>query len=373
MIRGQGLECRFRLDRPAFCLDIDLELPARGVTAIFGPSGSGKTTLLRCVAGLERAPGGWLSVAGEVWQDGHRWVPTHRRSLGFVFQEPSLFPHLSVAGNLRYGQLRGTGERRLCLDGAVELLGLGALLDRRPDQLSGGERQRVAIARALATAPRLLLMDEPLASLDMQRKLEILPYLERLHAELEIPVLYVSHAADEVERLADHLLVLEAGRALASGPLAETLAWLDSRPEDLAAGEAGRRAGPNPPARDVEGEMTQPTGEPWKATPRWRISRGPEVALGPGKAELLAAIDRSGSISGAARELEMSYRRAWLLAETMNRCFRQPLVATTSFRRGGASLTVEGKEVLALYRQAEDASRAAASDTLRELEARLLP
>jgi molybdate transport system ATP-binding protein len=223
----RGIQCRFRLDWPGFSLDVDLDLAARGVTAIFGPSGSGKTTLLRCVAGLERAPGGRLWMGDQAWQDGSRWVPTHRRPLGYVFQEASLFPHLSVAGNLRYGLRRSSAARQVSLDSAVELLGLGHLLDRDPARLSGGERQRVAIARALASGPRLLLMDEPLASLDLQRKQEILPYLERLHDELEIPVLYVSHSPDEVARLADHLVAIEGGRVLACGPLAETLARLD--------------------------------------------------------------------------------------------------------------------------------------------------
>jgi molybdate transport system ATP-binding protein len=222
-----GIEARFQLDWPAFGLDVDLALPAHGVTALFGPSGSGKTTLLRCIAGLERAPHGRLAVEGEVWQDERRWLAPHKRPLGYVFQEPSLFPHLTVMGNLRYGMKRAGGAQRVSLDQAIELLGIAALLERKPDRLSGGERQRVGIARALAVSPRLLLMDEPLASLDLKRKREILPYLERLHDELEIPVLYVSHSPDEVARLADYLVVMEAGRALAAGTLADTLARLD--------------------------------------------------------------------------------------------------------------------------------------------------
>ena len=222
-----GIDARFQLDWPGFSLDVDLNLPGRGVTALFGHSGSGKTTLLRCIAGLERAPQGWLAVDGEVWQDAGRWVPTHQRPIGYVFQEASLFAHLTVIGNLRYGMKRNGEAQRVSLDHAIELLGIGHLLDRKPDRLSGGERQRVGIARALAISPRLLLMDEPLAALDLKRKQEILPYLERLHDELEIPLIYVSHAPDEVARLADHLVVLEQGRALASGPLGETLARLD--------------------------------------------------------------------------------------------------------------------------------------------------
>ncbi|HYP67065.1 MAG TPA: molybdenum ABC transporter ATP-binding protein [Thiobacillaceae bacterium] len=224
-----GIQARFRLDWPGFVLDVDLQLPGRGITAVFGRSGSGKTALLRCIAGLEKAPG-FLSVAGDVWQDDavRRFLPTWQRPVGYVFQESSLFPHLSVRRNLEYGLKRlKLADRRVSLDYAVELLGIGPLLERLPGRLSGGERQRVAIARALAVSPRLLLMDEPLAALDLERKQEILPYLQRLHDELEIPLLYVSHAPDEVARLADNLVAIEAGRVLASGPIGEILSRLD--------------------------------------------------------------------------------------------------------------------------------------------------
>jgi molybdate transport system ATP-binding protein len=227
---SEGLRLRFRVQHPGFALDVDLDLPGQGVTALFGPSGSGKTTVLRCVAGLQRADSGYLSLKGDCWQDDARrlFLPTHRRPLGYVFQEASLFPHLDVRHNLTYGMRRiPAADRRVSLDQAIELLGIGHLLDRAPGGLSGGERQRVGIARALLTSPRLLLLDEPLAALDHQRKQEILPYLERLHDEFSIPVLYVSHAPDEVARLADHLVVMDEGRALASGPLSETLARLD--------------------------------------------------------------------------------------------------------------------------------------------------
>jgi molybdate transport system ATP-binding protein len=222
------IDARFHLERGGFSLDVELRLPGRGVSALFGSSGSGKTTLLRCIAGLERAPDGYLNVGGDIWQQGSTFVPTHRRPLGYVFQEASLFPHLSVRSNLEYGLKRvSSAIRKVSLDQAIELLGIDHLLERRPDSLSGGERQRVAIARALAVSPRILLMDEPLAALDLARKREILPYLERLHDELEIPVIYVSHSPDEVARLADHIVVMEAGRAVVSGPLIETLARLD--------------------------------------------------------------------------------------------------------------------------------------------------
>lgn len=222
------IKAQFFIDWPGFSLDLDLELPGRGVTAIFGHSGSGKTTLLRCIAGLERAQRGFMSFKGDIWQDEHTFLSVYKRPLGYVFQEASLFPHLSVLDNLRYGQKRiAAAERKVSLDQAVELLGIGYLLERKPDRLSGGERQRVGIARALAVSPRILLMDEPLAALDLARKQEILPYLERLHDELEIPVLYVTHSPDEVARLADYLVAMDAGRVTARGPLAETLAWLD--------------------------------------------------------------------------------------------------------------------------------------------------
>lgn len=219
---------RFRLDRGDFLLDVDLALPGKGVSALFGPSGSGKTTVLRAMAGLERAPEGYFSLGGEVWQDATSFLPPHRRPLGYVFQEASLFPHLTVLGNLEFGMKRiPPAERQFNPEAVAELLGIAHLLARRPESLSGGERQRVAIARALLASPRILLMDEPLAALDQKRKFEILPYLERLHDELSIPVIYVSHAPDEVARLADHLVLLDHGRAVASGPLTETLARLD--------------------------------------------------------------------------------------------------------------------------------------------------
>jgi molybdate transport system ATP-binding protein len=224
------IDVRLHLKYSAFALEVDLHLPGRGVTALYGHSGSGKTTCLRCIAGLERAADGFVQVNDEVWQDSRSglFVPPHKRALGYVFQEASLFPHLSVRANLEFGLKRiPRAQRRVDMAQATELLGIGHLLERHPQHLSGGERQRIGIARALLTSPRLLLMDEPLAALDSKRKSEILPYLERLHDELDIPVLYVSHAQDEVARLADHIVLLSEGKALASGPIGETLARLD--------------------------------------------------------------------------------------------------------------------------------------------------
>jgi molybdate transport system ATP-binding protein len=224
------IQARFQLERGDFSMDLDLQLPGRGVTALYGESGSGKTTCLRCIAGLDRPTLGFVEVNGEVWQDSERgvFVPPHQRALGYVFQEASLFDHLSVRDNLLFGLKRvAAAQRRVDINHATGLLGIGHLLDRPPHNLSGGERQRVGIARALLTSPRLLLMDEPLAALDTRRKNEILPYLQRLHDELDIPVLYVSPAPDAVARRAAHIVLLEAGRALASGPIGETLARLD--------------------------------------------------------------------------------------------------------------------------------------------------
>lgn len=223
------IAARLALQRADFRLDVDLELPGHGVIALFGPSGCGKTTCLRAIAGLTRAAGR-VEVNGQLWQDDatRTWRPTHRRQLGYVFQEASLFPHLTVRENMEYGLRRlPMARRRVSLDQAVQLLGLPELLTRAPLTLSGGERQRVAIARALAASPRLLLMDEPLAALDAARKAEVLPYLERLQRTLDIPVLYVSHSADEVARLAGHLVLLEHGRVLAQGPTGELLARAD--------------------------------------------------------------------------------------------------------------------------------------------------
>jgi molybdate transport system ATP-binding protein len=223
---------RLTLTRPAFALQVDLALPARGITVLYGASGCGKTTLLRCVAGLERGQDSVVRIGDQLWQDDSQgiFVAPWRRPLGYVFQEASLFDHLDVRGNLAYGRRRaGPQTPGIALEDVIELLGIGHLLRRRTQQLSGGERQRVAIARALACQPRILLLDEPLASLDAARRQEILPWLERLRDQLRIPMLYVTHAASEVARLADTLVVLDQGRVVAAGPVADTLAGAAAR------------------------------------------------------------------------------------------------------------------------------------------------
>ena len=226
------IHLQINIARSAFELKLKLQLPAQGITAIFGPSGSGKTTLLRAVAGLEKNPQGLIQIGENIWQDTKQgiYIPTWQRPLGYVFQESSLLPHLSVAENLNFGLKRvlksansAPTAANKALQASIELLGIGGLLQRMPDELSGGERQRVAIARAIAMQPQLLLMDEPLASLDAARRQEIFPWLARLRDELKMPMLYVTHSAEEVTRLADHLLVLDIGQVKAQGPVNQVL------------------------------------------------------------------------------------------------------------------------------------------------------
>lgn len=237
-----GIEADLRLQhagvagQPGFTLDVALRLPGQGVSVLLGPSGCGKTTVLRALAGLGGQGGaaqrarGRVQVRGEVWQDDARglWRPVHQRPIGMVFQEASLFEHLTVQANLDYGWRRVPAQqRRLQHDDVIPLLGIGHLLQRRPQGLSGGERQRVAIARALLSSPALLLMDEPLSALDAARKAEVLPCLERL-GQTGVPVVYVTHALDEAARLADHLVALRDGRVQAAGPAEALWTRLDT-------------------------------------------------------------------------------------------------------------------------------------------------
>tara|TARA_B100000745_G_C20154332_1_gene395611 strand:+ start:6010 stop:7143 length:1134 start_codon:yes stop_codon:yes gene_type:complete len=216
-----------------FHLAVDIDLPSQGVSAIYGPSGSGKTTLLRCIAGLTQAKHGQIYFQGQCWQSDNQFIPAYKRPIGYVFQEASLFPHLSAQANLNYaikraGQPQASKqvEHAKQLNHIIDLLGIGNCLERNPAQLSGGERQRVAIARALLIQPQLLLMDEPLSSLDRQRKKDILPYLQQLKTELDIPIIYVSHSADEIARLADYLVVMSQGKITSHGPLQQVLTQL---------------------------------------------------------------------------------------------------------------------------------------------------
>jgi molybdate transport system ATP-binding protein len=218
----------------AFSLDAAFETSGR-LTALFGPSGSGKTSLVNLIGGLLRPDEGRIVADGRVLADtaARIFVPRHKRRIGYIFQDARLFPHMTVSQNLRYGRFFTPASARYGdVDGVVELLGLGHLLDRRPGLLSGGEKQRVAIGRALLASPRLILMDEPLASLDDRRKAEIMPYIERLRDETKVPIVYVSHSVSEVARLATDIVVLEEGRVAAAGPTSEILQRLDLLPEE---------------------------------------------------------------------------------------------------------------------------------------------
>lgn len=213
-----------------FALEVAFTAPPTGVTALFGPSGAGKSTVLNAVAGLLRPQGGRIALGGETLFDAatRALVPAHRRRIGVVFQEGRLFPHLSVRDNLLFGRRRSPDARSgPAIGPVVDLLGLGGLLGRSPVTLSGGERQRVALGRALLMRPRWLLLDEPLSALDMARRAEILPYLERLRDQSHVPMLLVSHAIDEVARLADRVVLLDAGRVEADGTVAEVFSRLD--------------------------------------------------------------------------------------------------------------------------------------------------
>ena len=219
--------------------DFELEASfsaASGVTALFGPSGSGKTSLVQIIAGLTRADRAHISVAGDVWTDTEKgiFVPTHRRALGYVFQEGRLFPHLNVRQNLRYGRVFSRRLRRISEEDVIEMLGIGHLLAQRPATLSGGEKQRVAIGRALLADPGLMLMDEPLSALDRHRRAEIIPYIERIRDETGLPIIYVSHAIDEVARLARHVVLLEGGRVIRAGEPVDVLPDAAGLPDGLA-------------------------------------------------------------------------------------------------------------------------------------------
>ena len=220
---SEQIEFSYSLERGPFSLDVEASLASQGITGVFGPSGAGKTTLLRCLAGLEPGAVGRLSVGDEVLDDEAHSTPAHRRRIGYVFQEPRLFPHLDVRRNLEYGARRAASDNGVDFDRTVEMLRLGALLDRKPSGLSGGEAQRVAIGRVLLSSPKMVLMDEPVTALDVESRTEVLPFIEALHAEASMPILYVSHSVDETLRLCDDLLVMDKGRKLAHGSLSEVL------------------------------------------------------------------------------------------------------------------------------------------------------
>ncbi len=225
------LDVDLRLDFAKFSLEFAHGFDLAGITALFGPSGCGKSTLLRVISGLERRAKGRVSFGGETWQDANRFVRPHLRGVGYVFQDTRLFGHRDVAGNLRFADRRSAGSPgRITFDDVVAALDLAPLLERRVHSLSGGEKQRVAVARTLLTRPRLLLMDEPLAALDMHRKADLLPYISRLPATFAIPIIYVTHSIDEVIRLADRIVAMADGKVLVAGGVSETLERLELTP-----------------------------------------------------------------------------------------------------------------------------------------------
>jgi molybdate transport system ATP-binding protein len=234
----------------SFRLDADFSMETHGLTALFGRSGSGKTSIVSAIAGLIRPDAGRIVADGVTLFDSGSGidVPAEARRVGYVFQDARLFPHLSVRDNLRYGLRRApAGEHSTGFDAVVDLLGVAHLLDRRPRMLSGGEKQRVAIGRALLAQPRLLLMDEPLASLDRERRLEILPYIERLRDEAGMLIVYVSHAIEEVVRLASAVVVVDEGRTMTQGSVIELAERFDALARSLAPGRRTFSAARNEP------------------------------------------------------------------------------------------------------------------------------
>jgi len=221
------IECKIKVTLGSFILNANFKIPDQGVTVIYGSSGSGKTTLLRAIAGLEESKDGYLKLGNLIWQDETTFVKTHRRQIGYVFQDAALFEHLNVRGNLDYAIKRTSVLNKEYINSIYSLLDIESLMDRDTKQLSGGEKQRVAIARALLVKPKVLLLDEPLSALDVKRKNEILPYLDSLHNQLDIPILYVTHSQDETSRLADHLMLIEDGKIIGSGPIDEMLTSFD--------------------------------------------------------------------------------------------------------------------------------------------------
>lgn len=218
---------RTRDGQPGFALSIDTNIPGKGVTAIYGASGSGKTTLLRCIAGLEPDAIGKIEVNGRCFQNSNQFLPPEHRDIGYVFQDPTLFPHLTVQQNIDFARKRAnTPLPESQYEALMKVLAIQHLLVQYPDRLSGGEKQRVAIARAVASNPAVLLLDEPLSALDSPRKQELLGYLEKLHSIIALPILYVSHAQAEIARLADHVVIMDSGAVIQQGPVAHVFQTL---------------------------------------------------------------------------------------------------------------------------------------------------
>jgi molybdate transport system ATP-binding protein len=371
---GETIRARFSGRLGRFELDVAFETPARGVTGLFGPSGCGKTTVLRALAGLTRLPEGSCAVGDEVWQEPGRFTPPHRRAIGYVFQEPSLFAHLDVRRNLLFGAPGKERGGSRFFDEILALLGLEPLLERAPARLSGGERQRVALGRALLSRPRLLLMDEPLSALDAAAKDDILPFLERLHEAMALPVVYVTHDMAEIERLADRLVLMRAGRVVAVGelsalqgdpelPLAaarSAAVTLPARLDDPDVGDGlmavavdGARflspraaAGSMPPRgaalrlRIAAGDVSLALHEPREATilntPRARI-----VSATPLDASDMLVVIALGADGEGARLLARVTRRSWnALGLDVGRAVFAQVKSVALAARGGAPFSL---------------------------------
>ncbi len=291
------LEVRLRHAFGGFSLDVAFEAPP-GVTVLFGRSGSGKTTVINAVAGLLRPDAGRVSVDGRTLMDSERglFLPPHRRRLGYIFQEGRLFPHMSVRRNLLYGRWFAPRGGRDEMGRVVEMLGIGHLLERRPGTLSGGEKQRVAIGRALLARPEIILADEPLAALDEARKAEILPYFERLRDEVSAPILYVSHSAAEVARLATTVIALQDGRVAGQGPAAEVLGGAVFGPP-AGAREAGSMLTGRVARHHSDGLSEVTLSAASLLLPRIEASEGARVRLWIAAHDVMIALDRPERIS----------------------------------------------------------------------------
>jgi molybdate transport system ATP-binding protein len=338
-----------------FALDVHFR-SGRGLTALFGRSGAGKTSVVNAIAGLLRPQRGRIAVDGAVLLDTERGVviPAHRRRIGYVFQEGRLFPHLTVRQNLLFGRwFAPRGETAAGFDDVVDLLGIGPLLARRPGRLSGGEKQRVAIGRALLANPRLLLMDEPLASLDAARKDEILPYLERLRDEATVPIVYVSHAAAEVARLATTIVLIAEGTVRAVGPVTEVMGRAGLYP--LAGGfEAGAVLAVTVAAHDARWELTELAGGFGRLTvPRLNLPVGSRLRVRIRARDVILALARPAGISALnvlAGEVEALAPVAEGALEVQLRLGPERLLARVTRRSGEALGLVPGQQVFALIK-----------------------
>ena len=339
-----------------FALDIHFQA-GRGLTALFGRSGAGKTSVVNAVAGLLRPRRGRIVMDGSVLLETERGIqiPTHLRRVGYVFQEGRLFPHLTVRQNLLFGRwFAPARERRAAnLDVVVDLLGIAALLDRRPGRLSGGEKQRVAIGRALLASPRLLLMDEPLASLDARRKDEILPYLERLRDEATVPIVYVSHSIAEVTRLATRIVLISAGRVHAVGPVQEVMGRAELYP--LAGRfEAGAVLGVRITAHDPRWNLTQLTGDFGNLTvPRLDAPVGAALRVRIRARDVILAVTRPTGISALnvlAAEVERLVPIEEGALEVQLRLGGERMLARVTRRSGAALGLAAGREVFAVIK-----------------------